>query len=187
MENLTAYDKELFANRLKEARNSKNMTQTELSELTGVSLMMISSYENTKTKSGKNPAFNNVYLLANALGVSIDWLCGISDNREPNKGGNISTKDFLYAVTELVDNSEKVNVKGCTLHGNLCQSIEFIINSFDSYLSDFIKDYQAVKVLRNTIPETYTMLLNTVIEKYSKKDIKKLLTDYVPFSVDGEE
>lgn len=179
MENLTAYDKELFANRLKEARNSKNMTQTELSELTGVSLMMISSYENTKTKSGKNPAFNNVYLLANALDVSIDWLCGISDTKEPNKGdNNISTKDFLYAITEFVDNSEVVNKKSCTLHGKSCESIEFVYEGFGiSFLGDFIKDYQAVKSLKNTIPETYMTVLNAVINKYSTKTIKDLFDE----------
>lgn len=174
MEN-TGLNMQTFAERLKTARSDKEMTQSELSNKTGLSKAIISAYENPKSKQGGNPSIANVSLLANALGVSIDWLCGVSDTKEPNKGGNISTRDFLCAITEFVDNSEAVNVKGCTLHGKSCESIEFIIECFGiSVLSDFIKDYQAVKTLKSTIPDTYITLLNAVIDQYSTKSIKDL-------------
>lgn len=182
MEN-TGLNMQTFAERLKIARTDKEMTQSELSTVTGLSKAIISAYENPKSKQGANPSIANVSLLANVLEVSIDWLCGVSDVKEPNKGdNNISTRDFLCAITEFVDNSEEVNIKGCKLHGNSCQSIEFIINSFcDSFLSDFIKDYQAVRVIKNTIPSsTYETVLNAVIEKYSKGDIKDLFLEVLP-------
>lgn len=110
------------------------------------------------------------------MGGSIDWLCGVFDTKEPNKCGNVSTREFLYAVTEFVDNSEAVNVKGCTLHRKSCESIEFVLDSFgSSFLGDFLNDYQAVKSQKNTIPETYMTVLNAVIDKYSRISIKEFI------------
>lgn len=178
MEN-TGLNMQTFAERLKIARNDKEMTQSELSTATGLSKAIISAYENPKSKQGANPSIANVSLLANVLEVSIDWLCGVSDVKEPNKGdNNISTKDFLHAIIEFVDNSEEVKIKGCTLHGKCCESIEFVLVSFgSSFLGDFLNDYQAVKSLKNTIPETYMTVLNAVIDKYSKIALKDLLSD----------
>lgn len=173
----TGLDMKIFAERLKTARNDKEMTQSELSDETGLSKAIISAYENPKSKQGANPSITNVSLLANVLGVSIDWLCGVSEAKEPNSGDDkISTKDFLYAMIEFVDNSEGVNIKNCILRGNNCQSIEFVLfNSGWSFLSDFLNDYQAVKSLKNTIPETYNTVLGAVIDKYSRIAIGDLL------------
>ncbi len=174
----TGLNMQTFAERLKIARNDKEMTQSELSTATGLSKAIISAYENPKSKQGANPSIANVSLLANVLEVSIDWLCGVSEAKEPNRGSNISTKDFLHAIIEFVDNSEAVNIKGCTLHGKNCESIEFVLVSLgSSYLGDFLNDYQAVKSLKNTIPETYMTVLNAVIDKYSRIALKDLLND----------
>ncbi|MBQ1992766.1 MAG: helix-turn-helix transcriptional regulator [Clostridia bacterium] len=168
-----------FAERLKIARNDKEMTQSELSTATGLSKAIISAYENPKSKQGANPSIANVSLLANVLEVSIDWLCGVSDVKEPNKGdNNISTKDFLYAITEFVDNSNAVNINYDTFYNKNRTCIEFVLSSYGEVLiSDFLNDYQAVKSLKNTIPETYVTVLNAVIDKYSKNEIKDLFTD----------
>lgn len=92
----------IFSKRLKEARNDKNMTQKELSEKSGVSTVMISAYERNNINSGKNPALNNIYAIATVLGVSIDWLCGLSDNYsiENKANGEINTKNF-FAILVL--------------------------------------------------------------------------------------
>ncbi|MEE1280974.1 MAG: helix-turn-helix transcriptional regulator [Acutalibacteraceae bacterium] len=183
MEN-TGLDMQTFAERLKTARNDKEMTQSELSTATGLSKAIISAYENPKSKQGANPSIANVLLLANVLEVSIDWLCGISNSKEPNKGDNISTKDFLYAVTEFVDNSEAVFFDERVLYDTDCRSIEFAIEAYcDIVLVNFIKDYQAVKSLKNTIPDTYKTVLNAVIDKYSENEIKDLFNgpDGLPF------
>ena len=63
---------ELTANRLSRALSSKNMTQQELANLSGVSKASISQYMN-----GRNRPNNvNAYLMARWLEVKPDWLMG---------------------------------------------------------------------------------------------------------------
>lgn len=85
----------IFSKRLKEARTDKNMTQKELAEKTGVSSVMISAYESKNTSSGKNPALNNIYAIATALGVSIDWLCGLPVFRKNNTAKKYKIKSIV--------------------------------------------------------------------------------------------
>ena len=70
----------LFAQRLKQARTDKKMKQSELSEISGVSIATISAYESADGTKGKNPSLENARSLAKALGISLDWLCGMPDN-----------------------------------------------------------------------------------------------------------
>ena len=69
---------EKFAERLKEERQKKNMTQAKLAEIAGVSTQTISSYE----KGGKSPNLDNAAAIAKALGVSLDYLAGGADETE---------------------------------------------------------------------------------------------------------
>lgn len=80
------FDRITFAKRLKEARSNAGLTQNELANLTNISTIMVSAYENPNAKSGKNPTLSNVFLLASALDVSIDWLCG---NKPPMNYGDV--------------------------------------------------------------------------------------------------
>lgn len=90
-------DMELFAKRLKEARQNKGIKQKELSELTGISVAMLSAYENPNAKAGKNPTLSTAYTLANALDVSIDWLCGNDLDRSTK-----NTEYMLKGLTMLI-------------------------------------------------------------------------------------
>ena len=69
------FDKTIFAQRLKEARKQANLTQNELAEKVGLSTAIVSSYENPNAKQGNNPTIGNIFLIADILNVSIDWLC----------------------------------------------------------------------------------------------------------------
>lgn len=162
----------LFCKRLKEARANKKMTQKELSEKTGVSTVMISAYENDDISTGKNPALSNVYLLATALGVSIDWLCGLSDNSELQKNGiNIDTEKFLYSITELVNNCPSCNVI------NKPYGDEYSITISNSLLTDFISDYSEVQsvIVKKLLPEEVEeTVIKSIIDKYKDHSIKAL-------------
>lgn len=59
-----------FGFRLKKIMNRRNITQEELSEMTGISRIMISHYFNQKCL----PSFYNVDKIAKALGCSINEL-----------------------------------------------------------------------------------------------------------------
>ena len=64
-----------FGLRLKSARESAGMTQSELGNVIGTSKSVISQYE-----SGQNdPRQSAIPLLAEALNVSINWLMGVDE------------------------------------------------------------------------------------------------------------
>lgn len=66
-----------FSKRLKQSRQDLKMTQKELSEKTGIKRTTIASYE----VGNISPSFENVKILAEALGVSTDYLSGNSEYR----------------------------------------------------------------------------------------------------------
>lgn len=66
---------ETFANRFKEAREKKNTTIKALQPLVGASPSAMNGYA-----TGKNlPPLEVAIKIANELGVSLDWLCGLSN------------------------------------------------------------------------------------------------------------
>ena len=72
--------------RLRIALNKNRMKQIELSEKTGIPKSAISQYLSGKV----NPKQDKIYLMANALGVTENWLMGIEEERpEIPKGDNI--------------------------------------------------------------------------------------------------
>ena len=66
---------EIFSQRLRELRASKEKTQAEFVEGLGITASALSSYE----KNTKNPSINVVKRIAKKYNVSIDWLCGLSE------------------------------------------------------------------------------------------------------------
>lgn len=182
-------DMTLFAQRLKEARNSKGLTQKELSDLSGVSTVMISQYERSDIATGKNPALNNVYSLANVLEVSIDWLCGLTEKQDIiNESTKIDTDLFLRAIIALLDNlgAEQTQVfRG----GSNCTIYTIEIQDF-SYIYNFINEYLEIQpvIKGDYLPDVYKeTVINKVISKYKNMSVDDLLeydkafTDELPF------
>jgi len=83
-------DMKLFSTRILQARKDMNLTQKRLSELSGVSQATISEYESSKVST--TPGIDNVFKLSKTLGVSIDYLLGMSDS----KLIDISDEEFTY-------------------------------------------------------------------------------------------
>lgn len=179
-------DRIVFATRLKEARNNVGFTQNELANLTGISTIMVSAYENPNSKSGKNPTLNNVFLLASVLDVSIDWLCGISNAKEPNRGGDLSTKNFLLAIGEMVNNFDEFKTVSTLRGGENAIQFEFLTVCQVSKLDNFINEYLAVQKLKNSLEsDTYTSVMNTVIDKYSSYKINELINSDIAIAFEG--
>ena len=65
-------DASIFNLRLKELRAKTGLTQTQFAEKAGLSKTAVSNYENL----GKSPSLETLLSLADAYGVSLDWLCG---------------------------------------------------------------------------------------------------------------
>lgn len=180
-------DMSLFAQRLKEARKSKGLTQKELSDLSGVSTVMISQYERSEITSGKNPALNNVYSIAAALEVSLDWLCGFSF--QYTKAPIVDFIKMLVALDEtsviafddvdflneqiqsdlgkayatITDDDIIENAQLCEAFGADLEMYRFVAYFKDDYIQRFIRDWQKMRELyksRTIDKDLYTLWLN---------------------------
>jgi transcriptional regulator with XRE-family HTH domain len=67
---LVMTDKMTFGARLKEVRKNKNMTQKQLGKLSKIQHSSISEYESETTE----PSGKNLFKIAQALGVSVEYL-----------------------------------------------------------------------------------------------------------------
>lgn len=65
-----------FNERLKAIRISRNLTQKQVYESVGMSALGYQRYE----YGDREPAFKNLLALADFFGVSLDYLCGRSDD-----------------------------------------------------------------------------------------------------------
>lgn len=90
-----------FKDRLKHLRKEKNLTQIELASILHYGYTAIANYENGRNQ----PRINDLIRLANAFGVSLDYLVGISD-----------VKYYMTQDTVLQENiAKKMYEKGMEL------------------------------------------------------------------------
>lgn len=69
------FDISVFAGRIRELRNMKNLSQTDIAKLIGVTKTQISDLENAKTST----TIEKAVVLADYFDVSLDYLVGRSD------------------------------------------------------------------------------------------------------------
>ena len=90
---------ENMALRIREAMHERNMTQATLVELTDIP-------KSTLTRilhDGSDPSFDQIYRIADALGMSIDQLCGRVQNEEVPESASVEMADTaMNAYTELI-------------------------------------------------------------------------------------
>lgn len=75
---------EIFSQRLRKARKTKKLSQTELAENAGFQPSAISHFETGK----RSPSFANLKKLADALEVTVDYLLGRAE--EPTNQGLVA-------------------------------------------------------------------------------------------------
>jgi transcriptional regulator with XRE-family HTH domain len=94
-------NRKVFAERLKYAREKlRNLTQTQLAEITGLPSTSISHFE--KTEGTRKPSFDNLRRLAKALDVTTDYLLGRSNDPIGN-----SINDELYRHVQLLTDEDR--------------------------------------------------------------------------------
>ena len=90
-------DFSILAVRIKELRASMNMTQKEFSAFVGCTAATLSAYEN----GSKSPSLEIIKGIAEKCNVSIDWRCGLSE--EKGLKPKIETyKDIAMKILELL-------------------------------------------------------------------------------------
>jgi transcriptional regulator with XRE-family HTH domain len=90
-----------FGERLKELRNNKKMSQSELAELAGLHYTQIGRYEKNKSL----PSSDILKKLADVFSVSIDFL--IEGTTEENAKSYIHDRDLLKQFKEIEELDQK--------------------------------------------------------------------------------
>lgn len=70
----------IFSERIKETRRKAKLSQQKIAELTSLDVRLYQYYESDT----KCPSLSNAEKIADALGVSLDYLCGRTDNPSIN-------------------------------------------------------------------------------------------------------
>lgn len=107
------FDSALFAERVKKARGA--LSQEKFGQKCFLTSQAISKYENADNddkSKGRLPSIDTAALIAKAAGVSLDWLAGLSDNKELSAEGKslpkLETYWDLYSLFEYL----KVLIEG---------------------------------------------------------------------------
>lgn len=85
-----------FGKRLREARQNADKSQRDIAEAANISPQMISAYE----KQERKPSIEVAAAIAGALGVSLDYLCGL-DHKEPYEHPICNYADAIKHISEL--------------------------------------------------------------------------------------
>lgn len=156
-------DLSVFADRLKQARQKMDLNYKQLSELSKTTSTALSNYE----KGEKMPNLESAAKIAVALGVSIDWLCGIEDVEKDNNSINL-----LSSLMVLLDSLPFETGYSNIINEEFSIFLKFDLTLFDK-LIDFIDEYRRIQEIKNTnlaTDEMISTLLQNLIDKY--KDIK---------------
>ncbi len=99
----------IFPGRLKTARDLRGLSQDQLAERSGLQSSAISHFET----GGRKPSFDNLKRLADALGISTDYLLGRTEDPE----GHAVPNDPLYR------DFQKLNKKNRDLASRIIRSL----------------------------------------------------------------
>ena len=100
----------VLSERLKKARQKKGYTQAELAEMCECKQTAISNAENGRSV----PEIYNLIRIAQALDVSLDWLCGMNSSGDGSR--EITPNQWLAFLDKLIENPpiymEKIGLHG---------------------------------------------------------------------------
>ena len=134
------------------------MSQVDLAKAVGVATGTISVYENPNGK--RYPAFDKTVLIAETLGVSIDWLCGRESKSAMEQGGDALFKGLLEMVETF-----RLNVE--ISDDYYCQRVSLCVPTAFTFLIDFFKEYKKIEPI----------LQDEKIDNYLKDGLKKALLE----------
>lgn len=164
----------LFSERLKELRTKLGLTQKDLATKIGVTSASLSAYE-TNTK---NPSLGVAIDIAQKCNVSIDWLCGLSENKDKNI--NIQTYadivKFLLLIAEKVDTRIHLQTEEIQEMDYVSGYPTYVERDFyeilfnNGYLNDFIAEWNKMKTLHDDKiidDDVYSLWIEKTLKKYN--------------------
>lgn len=88
----------IFKQRIQELRTGHNLTYAEFGKLVGADRSTIWRYE----KGEREPNVNFLILLAKKFNVSIDWLAGLTNIKDPD----VTSQTLIHIFNALSDNKK---------------------------------------------------------------------------------
>ncbi len=160
-----------IGNRILNKRTSLGLTQSQLSDLTGISIPTISNIEGNK----RLPSIDSIILIAKALKTSTDFLLlGNVQNDKPIIKNETKEHKILASVKELIIN--KVLFPKCSLDwsGKCSQddTFEFVRKYPKEVILHFSLDIQKLIEIRESASFTDAQLevmIENIISTYEEK------------------
>ncbi len=153
-----------FGKRLKSIRQSKKMSQAKLSELSGISVQTISSYETGHS----SPILENIYDIALILNVSLDYLVyGEMTNINLLNDEKIdNVKTFFNKILNLIDTGlVSANVRDIAF---MPKAVTLQIDNKE-LVDKFIEIKKYVDDRQKLGQSTYRLIINTILDNDNKK------------------
>ena len=156
-----------FSKNIKELRTSLKLTQSEFAKEIGTTQATLSSYENTD----KLPSIDILMTIAHKYQVSLDWLCGLSSNKDATF--SIVTYSDLINLFSSMSNLPNLDIK----FSNSTQSDDdyshhtvanFQIN--DQIIINFFSEWLDVLALCQKSPsgkKLYDIWIKDILERYN--------------------
>lgn len=155
----------VFAERMREARTKAGFSQAELSRRTKISAATLSTYESNKEP--KNPPIDKATSIARELNVSLDWLCGLTNDKDDNINNEITFNNVMESIMLLVSLNQ-VTISMQKVYEEEFEYGEIPIIQMDSQiLKNFIVEYQKVSEFIETAD----------YDDYLKEGLKKAITN----------
>lgn len=166
------FNDKVFGENLKVERKRASVTQEQLAELADVAPQTISGAETGRI----SPHLDTVTRIANALNLSIDYLCGGSDAAQQKKAGfqNMTFADMLAMIDHLVGIIPDFEIEA---------EAEHIVLSFDHcpLMVKYFQSYNTMKGLLDdgTItPQIFQMWKDGAVNDLEKNKIEDY---FIPF------
>lgn len=155
---------QIFADRLKEFRLQKKMTQKDFATKIGITPAALSLYES----NSKNPSIGVVKRISEVFGVSIDWLCGLSEQMTLNTESE-TLADIALKIIELLNSPYFFRLGRFTGRGT-AQTFYLGFPPITE-LEEFFQNYQTLQNLSCDAKEKQRIIntwLDGAIEKLKK-------------------
>lgn len=159
------YNRETFAERLKELRKLTGKTQKVFAESVGSTPATISAYEN----ADKNPSLDIVANIASVYEVSLDWLSGIGDNKIPKIQTYRDVAKFFLGLDETMLQFEISKKETETLKSN----DDFNCICFNDWrICEFLEQWEKMSSLKGKAmidEQVYSFWLESTLSKLNDK------------------
>lgn len=156
---------DIFATRIKELRESLQMTQTKFSKYIGIKQQTLSGYERGIMK----PPLDVTKEIAEKCHVSIDWLCGLSDKKTYND--EIETYGDAIRSLLKIEKAFDITLSYDWIKLKSFQTMDCVasINFGNDKMQNFIKEWKKMKQVHDdsTIDdEVYNLWIEKILKKY---------------------